>query len=104
LLGGAYNTTGPPVILYGDCRRWGQDEFKSNLQGYFLITSLVVNLGHTLNGSQSPEVWRYFMLSLPALVLGVLAGTFLNRYVKPEIFRKIVLVLLVVMGLRLFIS
>ena len=22
LLGGAYNTSGPPVILYADCRRW----------------------------------------------------------------------------------
>lgn len=34
LLGGAYNTSGPPVILYGNCRRWPRDSFKSNLQGF----------------------------------------------------------------------
>ena len=34
LLGGAYNTSGPPVIVYADCRRWQPDVFKSNLQGY----------------------------------------------------------------------
>jgi len=104
LLGGAYNTAGPPVILYGDCRRWEPDEFKSNLQGFLLISSIVVNLGHTWNGNHTPEVWHYFLISLPALVLGVLAGATLNRYVNPAVFRKIVLVLLVVMGLRLIFS
>ena len=37
MLGGAYNTSGPPVIVYADCRRWSPDVFKSNLQGYFVI-------------------------------------------------------------------
>ena len=36
ILGGAYNTSGPPVIIYGSCRRWGSIEFKSNLQGFFV--------------------------------------------------------------------
>jgi uncharacterized membrane protein YfcA len=103
LLGGAYNTPGPPVILYGDCRRWERDEFKSNLQGFFLVSSIVVNLGHAWSGNHTPAVWHYVLISLPALALGILAGATLNRYVNPELFRKIVLVLLVVMGLRLIL-
>ena len=37
LLSGAYSVGGPPAIIYGSCRRWNPQEFKSNLQGFFLV-------------------------------------------------------------------
>ena len=37
LLSGAYSVGGPPVIIYGDCRGWEPDEFKSNMQGFFVL-------------------------------------------------------------------
>jgi len=101
LLGGAYNTSGPPVILYGDCRGWSPEKFKSNLQGYFLAIGVVIVSGHLWNGGFTPQVWRYFLISLPVILLGILAGTSLDRFVNQEAFRKVVLGLLVVMGLRL---
>jgi len=101
LLGGAYNTSGPPVIVYGNCRRWETAEFKSNLQGFFVITSFVITFGHAWKGNLTPEVWRYFLWSIPAMVLGLVAGTSLDRFLKPETFRHIVLALLVVLGARL---
>jgi uncharacterized protein len=104
MLGGTYNTSGPPVIVYGNCRGWEPDEFKSNLQGFFVVSSLVIALGHAWNGNLSPEVWRYYLLSIPAMITGILAGTSLDRFVNPVMFRKIVLGLLIVMGLRLIFS
>lgn len=104
LLGGAYNTSGPPVIIYGNCRAWEPAEFKANLQGFFFISSLLVAASHLLGGNLTPEIWRWFLLSLPALVLGMIAGLFLDKRVKPDTFRKIVLTLLVVLGLRLVFS
>jgi uncharacterized membrane protein YfcA len=101
MLGGAYNTSGPPVIVYGNCRRWGAAEFKSNLQGFFVVTSLVIAAGHAWNGNLTPEVWRYFLWAIPAMAVGMIAGTSLDRYIKPETFRRIVLVLLIIMGARL---
>lgn len=101
LLGGAYNTSGPPVIVYGSCRGWEPAEFKGNLQGFFLVSSLVVAGSHYLGGNLTPAVWRGFWLSLPALGLGLAAGLSLDRYIRPAPFRTGVLLLLLVLGLRL---
>ncbi len=101
MIGGAYNTSGPPVILYGTSRGWSPGEFKSNLQGFFVFSSAFVVSGHALNHNLTPEVWHYFWYSLPAIAVGIFAGTSLDKFINPEIFRKIVLALLVVIGLRL---
>jgi uncharacterized protein len=104
LLGGAYNTDGPPVVIYANCRRWPPAEFKSNLQGFFLINSLVVVGSHAFNNNLTPLVWSHFLWSLPAIALGILAGTSLDQTINPLIFRKIVLSLLVVMGAWLLVT
>ena len=101
MLGGAYNTSGPPVVIYGDCRRWEPNAFKSNLQGFFVPSSLVIALGHAWKGNLTPEVWQYFLIAIPAMAAGILAGTSLDKFLNPDIFRKIVLVLLIAMGIRL---
>ena len=66
-----------------------------------MITSLVIAIGHAWNGNLTPEVWHYFLWSIPAMAVGMIAGTSLDRYLKAETFRRIVLVLLVIMGGRL---
>jgi uncharacterized membrane protein YfcA len=104
MLGGAYNTSGPPVIIYGNCRRWQPAEFKSNLQGFFVVNSLFVFIGHALGGNLTPLVWRYYLWSLPVLAVGIILGTSMDRLFNPETFRKIVLWLLVVMGVRLILG
>jgi uncharacterized membrane protein YfcA len=101
LLGGAYNTSGPPVILYADCRRWPPDVFKSNLQGYFVVSSLAVIASHALNGNITPRVWHLFWWTTPFLLVGLITGLSLDRWLNPITFRRIVLALLVVMGIRL---
>ena len=71
MLGGAYNTSGPPVIMYADCRRWPPDVFKGNLQGYFIIVSLAVVVSHALSGNFTFQVWQIFLSTLPFTVLGI---------------------------------
>lgn len=103
LLGGAYNTSGPPVILYADCRRWQPDVFKSNLQGYFIVSSLAVLISHFWNRNITSQVWTTFLSTSPFIVIGIIAGLSLDRWLNPAIFRKVVLLLLVVMGIRLIL-
>lgn len=100
VLGGAYNTSGPPVILYGSCRGWPPAEFKANLTGYFIINSVFIVVNHAWNGHFSSDVLRFFAFSLPAIALGMLAGFWFDRWINPAVFRKIVLGLLLVMGMR----
>jgi uncharacterized membrane protein YfcA len=101
LLAGAYNTAGPPVILYADCRRWPPDVFKSNLQGYFIVSSVMVVASHMLNGNFTFQVWHLFLWMIPSIIVGLIAGLSLDRWLNPLLFRRLVLVLLLVMGIRL---
>jgi uncharacterized protein len=101
LLSGAYSVGGPPAIIYGSCRRWEPAEFKSNLQGFFLINDVLAIVTHGFYGRLTPTVGKYYLLALPVLAIGMLAGTSLDRYLNPVTFRKLTLVLLVIMGLRM---
>ena len=74
LLGGAYNTSGPPMILYADTQAWTPERFKSNLQGYFIVNSVQVLIGHYLAGNFRPEVLFWLPYAIPAILAGLLAG------------------------------
>lgn len=104
LLSGAYNTGGPPAILYGNSRGWEPGEFKSNLQSFFLLNDALVIVGHTLSNHLTPNVWSNFILAVPATALGIVIGLGVERFVNPAAFRRIVLLLLIVLGLRLVLS
>jgi uncharacterized membrane protein YfcA len=101
MLGGAYNTSGPPVIVYADCRRWPPDVFKGNLQGYFVIVSFAIVTSHAFNGNFTSQIWQMFWWTLPFTILGIVSGLSLERWMNPVAFRRVILVLLVVMGIRL---
>ncbi len=101
LLGGAYNTSGPPLVIYGNARRWEPGEFKSNLQSFFVLNSALVFIGHFLSGNVTSEVWQLYLWSIPAIVLGVLLSNRIENYIEPARFHKLVLWFLVVLGLKL---
>ena len=103
ILSGAYNTAGPPVVMYGNSQRWSPAEFKSNLQGFFLLNDVFVIGGHALSGHLTPAVWGHWASALPSLALGLLVGLSVERFINPLVFRKIVLLLLVVVGIRLIL-
>jgi hypothetical protein len=103
ILSGAYNVAGPAAVIYGNCRRWEPDEFRSNLQAFFLINDAFVLINHGLVGNLKPIVWTYYLVALPAILLGIFFGLKLDQRINPDVFRKMVQVLLIVMGLRLIL-
>ena len=103
ILGGAYNTVGPPVVIYGNARRWPPDEFKSNLQGFFLVNGLVVIAVHGMSGNLTTDVFQTLIYGVPGLVLGLAAGFFLSKRINPDLFRNIVLIALLFLGASLLI-
>lgn len=103
-LGGAYNTPGPPVILYGSLRRWPREEFRAMLQALFLISALMVVGGHVVAGHVTGTVLRYYVYALPALAAGILAGARLDRRVDREMFRRIVTAMILMLGIVLLLG
>jgi len=98
VLGGAYNTNGPPVVAYGMLRGWPPESFRATLQGYFLPTGLAILAGHGLAGLWTATVLRSYLYSLPAIVLGVILGGLLAKELTHAIFAKLVYASLAVMG------
>jgi hypothetical protein len=104
LIGGLYNTSGPPVIIFGSCRRWPPAEFKGNLQGFFLPTGLLVLAGHVAEGNITPAVGQNVWPAIPAAAMGLMVGLMLDGRIPPATFRKLVLLLLLFIGLRLMLG
>jgi uncharacterized membrane protein YfcA len=104
ILGSAYNSNGPPVVIYGTIRRWPPDRFRANLQGYFFPSNVIIIAGHGMGGLWTPSVGWYFLLSLPIILLSVWIGNRLNRSIPQGRFDRYIHILLVLVGVLLFIQ
>lgn len=100
-LGGAYNTPGPPVVVYGALRQWPKDEYRAMVQTVFLINGALVVGSHLLAGHVVAQVWEWYVWAAPALLLGLWTGARLDRYLDQERFRTLVTVMILVLGLSL---
>jgi len=103
ILGGAYNSNGPPVVIYGSLRRWPPDSFRANLQGYFFPANLIIIIGHGLGGLWTPTVGWYFLFSLPAVLLSMWIGNRLNKMIPQRDFDRYIHIILILVGALLFI-
>lgn len=101
ILGGAYNTNGPAIVIYTALRHWPPKVFRATLQAYFFTTGLLIAAGHGLGGLWTPVVFRWFLLGLPAVALGVFLGTKLHQRLPEGRFDKLVYGMLLVFGVVL---
>jgi hypothetical protein len=102
-LGGAFNTPGPPVIIYGDLKRWPRNQFRSTLQALFLFSSGLVIVSHGLAGHVTRPILLDYALSFPCLLLGVFAGSRIDRRLNNERFRVLVIVMILATGVLLVV-
>lgn len=102
LFGGAFGMNGPPLAIYGSLRRWSPQHFRATLQGYFLPASLLGMAGYWSAGLWVPAVTHFYLISLPAVLLAILLGRFLNHRLRPETYLKYVYSGLAVIAAVLF--
>lgn len=103
ILGGAYNTNGPPIVIYGVMREWQPRRFRATLQGYFLITGATILISHGIAGMWTPKVLRLYLFGLPVVVGGVLVGGWVHYKATGEQFKWALNTLLVAMGILMFL-
>jgi uncharacterized membrane protein YfcA len=104
ILGGAYNTNGPPVIIYGAMRRWKVENFRATLQGYFLFSGGSIMVAHGLAGLWTPVVLHYYLYTLPAVLLAIYLGGVLHKRIPREKFLPLVNILLILISALLVYS
>lgn len=103
VLGGAYNTNGPPIIIYGVFRGWEKDQFRVSLQGFFLISNLLIVAGHGLAGLWTGPVLMIFLEGILPAAAAVYLGERISSKIPQEKFNLLVYGFLILMGLVMFL-
>jgi uncharacterized membrane protein YfcA len=104
IFGGAYNISGPPVVLYGSLTNWDSDRFRATIQSYALFTNIFAIVGHYLAGNLTCEVVTYYGWSLPVVGITIWLGNLIHRVIPGERYAVYVKILLLLLGLNLFYS
>ncbi len=104
ILGGAYNTHGPPLVIFGFLRNWSAKQFRATLQGYFLLAGTLVLLGHAANGLWTATVVRHYAMSLPLTLLAFMLGSLLSRRLSQDRFQRIIHFALLVISFSLLVN
>ena len=104
VFGGAYGLNGPPLVLYGNMRKWSAKHFRATLQAYFLPASLIGLGGYFFQGIVNRHVLFYFLIALPAALPAILLGRYFNHHLKGDSFFKYIYLLLIVIAINLIIN
>ncbi len=104
VLGGAYNTNGPPIVIYSALKRWKPQNFRATLQGYFFMTGIFIVCSHALVGNFTQEVLLVFIYCLPIVLIAILLGKQLNKRIAIQRFHKYIYGMLAILGFMLIFS
>jgi uncharacterized membrane protein YfcA len=104
VLGGAYNTAGPPVVIYGALRRWPPQRFLAVTQAFFLPISVMVAAGHAIAGFWTREVLTLYAFGLPGILAATFIGARIAQRISPAALSKAVYGLCAALGLMIILS
>ncbi len=104
ILGGAYVTLGPPLVIFATLRGWDPRQFRSTLQGVFFPASIFVCLNHFWYGRWNGDIFNCLLACLPVMALGLWLGWSLNQRFSTTQFQRCVFGLLLASGMVLISS
>jgi uncharacterized membrane protein YfcA len=99
ILGGAFNTGGPPIAIYGTLSGWSQLQFVSTLQGYFLPNDFFILAGQYASGLLTKKVFYYYLTGLPFLLIALVIGNKLRSKIPVAKFNNYIFILLLIIGI-----
>ena len=91
VLGGAFNTNGPPILIYMFLQGWNKTEQKAVLTGFFVIATIAIIISHISMGILTLNILTDFLYYLPAVLAGIYLGHYLFGKVSTEFYNKLVL-------------
>mmetsp|Transcript_23577 Transcript_23577/g.51591 ORF Transcript_23577/g.51591 Transcript_23577/m.51591 type:complete len:470 (-) Transcript_23577:147-1556(-) len=102
IFGGAFDVQGPPLCVFGDAAGWSPARFRNNVLAVVCLNSALVVAIDAVQGTLGDFYYCYFCLtSLPGVLLGVVAGQYASSRIDPGLFKNLVLVMCLGLGLQL---
>jgi len=104
LLTGLFGTGGPPLIIWYHLSAANKAAFRGNLMTIFLLMTFVRVPSYAMGGLiTAPRLWSTLAV-LPAALFGAWLGHRLHFKISEEVFRRLVSILLAVLGAMLLIK
>jgi uncharacterized protein len=100
-LTGAFTAGGPPLVIYANARDWSPEAFKGNLPAVYVVALTFALAGHYFEGHLTLELGKIALYSLPLFAVGMGVGIWLSKHIDAVSFKRIVLFVLGLIGLRL---
>ncbi len=100
----ATSTNGPPIVFTLHARRINPESFRATLNSIFAITGMIGTVLFVASGKVSSDVARVSAITVPIMIAGVYVGMLLRRFIAPQRFRVLVLVLLAASGFSSILS
>ena len=91
ILGGAFNTGGPPALMYVGVQRWSKEHTVATLQGFFLTTCVLQISLFIAQGTIGLTQTKSALFLLPAAMVGVICGQWLYSRINQERFRSLLI-------------
>jgi uncharacterized membrane protein YfcA len=103
-MGGLAGLTGPAPTMWCTIRGWDKDTQRSIFQTFNLAMQTIALITYGVNGTLTAPVLKAFGVMLPAVAVPAWVGARLYKRIDDQLFRRIVLVLLLLSGVVLLAS
>lgn len=104
LLGGAFTSPGPAMIVYLYTLDESRMQAKANVQFYFIIVSVVIVISHIVSGTIDSTACIRSLPFIPIIFLGTKIGVLLSKKLPVAVFKTITDIALVVLGAYILLS
>jgi len=104
MLGGAFNTGGPPIIIHLYRRPEDPEALKATILWLFLAISVSRLPIAVAQGLIDASIWATAAVAAPAVVAGAATGVALARRVPPDRFRRACWIALGLLGVGLLVA
>ena len=101
ILGGAFGTDGPPVVIYAALQHWTKEQVVGMLQSFFLFANFIIIVSYAYHGLISRPVLEISTIAVSLAVVGIFLGLWMNRRIGQLRFERILAIIIGVMGVVL---
>jgi uncharacterized protein len=103
LLGGVTGLGGIISTISCQLRGWSKDKQRAVFQPVLFVAFVIISISQLIAGSYTPETVKLYGIGLPFMVAGIWIGFRLYGKINDAIFRKTVLILVLLAGASLML-
>lgn len=104
MMGGFFGMQGPPVVLYFLSSTKSKEEYMALVQPYILCGNIIMTVARGYNGFLTPTVGIDYCYGIGGVLIGVLLGSYVFKYIPTRIFQYVVYAYIGISGIIFLIE